>query len=99
MAEEIVCVVELTAKPGMIDQLVKEATKLVPLTKKEAGCLRYELHRSLTHPEILFFIERFQSREALDLHAKATYVRNFLDNLVPKLVSNTKISLYHEING
>lgn len=95
---ELVCTAEFTAKPGLVEALIEEAAKLITPSRKEPGCLRYELHKSLEHSDVIYFIERFQNRDAFDQHSTMPYIKDFFDNVVPRLVKETKFAMFHEIS-
>lgn len=42
--------------------------KLVEASRKEAGCIRYELNQSLDDPNVYVVIETWASKQAIDLH-------------------------------
>jgi quinol monooxygenase YgiN len=63
------------AKPGQ-EGAVKEALlSLVEPTRKEPGCLVYNLHQSIGDPTLFMFYERWSSQEALDAHGKTPHMR------------------------
>lgn len=95
---EIVCVAELTAKEGMVDILLENLLALVPLSKSEPGCLRYELHQNLENTNMLTFIDRFKDQDAFDQHCEASYIKKYFDEIIPGLTDDIKISIYREIN-
>jgi quinol monooxygenase YgiN len=43
-------------------------------TLKELGCLSYDLHQSLSDPDIFVFVERWETREALDAHMSTPHL-------------------------
>jgi len=48
---------------------VLEASRdLVDATRKEAGCMSYDLHQSVSDPNVLVFVERWQDRQVLEAH-------------------------------
>jgi hypothetical protein len=65
MAKEIVCTAEFIAKPNMLEKLIEELSKLIPLTKQEPGCLRYEMYRDLENPN-----KDFSQTEVSDLEKR-----------------------------
>lgn len=97
VTSEYICTATFVAKPGMINQLIEQLAKLIPHTRQEAGCIRYEMHQDLENPDAIFFIEKFQDKTAFEMHLGMDYVRNFLDSHLPKLVENVQISTYKEL--
>ena len=49
-------------------------------TLLEKGCLAYELWEDLTNKRSFIMYERFQNKEALDLHIQMPYIEKFVQN-------------------
>ena len=73
---EVVVVAALKAKPGREAELERELRKLVVPTHAEPGCILYALHRSVSDPCELVFVERWRSQDDLDAHMKAPHLQN-----------------------
>jgi len=58
----------VTARPGCEAALAAELGSVVPSTRLEPGCLRYDLHRDPANPASLAFLEAWESRGALEAH-------------------------------
>lgn len=65
----------LRAKDGQQLLLEAELRALIGPTRKEAGCLQYDLHRGADHPGTFLFHEVWESREH---HAAHTRTPHFL---------------------
>jgi quinol monooxygenase YgiN len=75
--ELITVVAVMQAKPGKEDQLRSAAFALVEPTRKEAGCVQYDLHVHLTDPSRLVFYENWASLESLDRHGASPHIAAF----------------------
>lgn len=79
--DAIILAVVLKAKPGE-EQAVKEALlSMVEPTRKEAGCLCYNLHESKSDKGQFMFYEQWASQAALDAHAKSPHMKALGDKL------------------
>ena len=58
----------LKMKPGSLDAVREGAMPCIEGTRKEAGCISYDLHQSMTDPDTLVFVERWKSRDDLNAH-------------------------------
>lgn len=65
---------ELKAKPGKEAELIAGALPCIAATRKEAGCLFYDLTRSATEPDRFTFVERWSRREALEAHFHTPHI-------------------------
>jgi quinol monooxygenase YgiN len=73
--EAVTLIVLLRAREGQETILEAELRALVAPTRKEDGCLRYDLHRSADTPGALLLHEVWASREA---HTEHTHTPHFL---------------------
>jgi quinol monooxygenase YgiN len=74
----IVLNVHFEAVPGREEDLARELSALVEPTRKEAGCLVYQLHVDRESPGRLMFYEKFADQAALEFHVSTTHFKNFL---------------------
>jgi len=67
----------MKAKPGREGELRAEMLKVVELTRKEAGCLQYDLHINTSDPTRFGYYETWDSEENLANHAEAAHMNAF----------------------
>ncbi len=70
----IYVIATLRARPEKLSQLLDAAKAVIAGTRKEDGCIFYDLHQSVTDPDRLVFVERWTSREALARHFEAPHM-------------------------
>lgn len=85
----IYVVATLIVKPGSTEALRGPAAACIAETRKEEGCISYELFQSLGDPDRLVFVERWQTREALTAHSKTPHIAAWREASNPHLVSRT----------
>jgi quinol monooxygenase YgiN len=73
--DAVTLIVMLRAREGQETLLEAELRALVNPSRKEEGCLRYDLHRSVDQPGVLLLHEVWATREA---HAEHTRLPHFL---------------------
>ena len=77
----IVIIARLTTKLGQRDRVVEMARPCIEATRKEAGCLSYELFKSTENENELVFVERWSGRETgIDAHQKAVHLQRFKED-------------------
>jgi quinol monooxygenase YgiN len=77
----VILAVIVQAKPGK-EQEVKEILQaLVEPTRKEAGCLCYNLHEAKSDKARFMFYEQWASQAALDAHSKAPHMKDLGEKL------------------
>jgi len=73
--EAVTLMVILRAREGQETLLEAELRALTGPSRKEKGCLRFDLHRSIDTPSALLLHEVWTSREA---HTEHMHTRHFL---------------------
>lgn len=69
-------------KKEKIGEFIALAEKLVEATNKnDEGCIHYDIYQDLNNPQLLTFIEEWESIEALNQHMDAAHFKE----LVPML--------------
>ena len=86
-----------TAAPGKEDELERILLQLIEPTRREAGCIRYDLVRGMGRSADLAFIEEWESKEALDAHSKTEHVRRVQAEAAPLTGAPTSIERYRLI--
>jgi quinol monooxygenase YgiN len=76
-------------------ELVKE---LVKLTKaNDQGCLKYELFEDNENPNLLTFIEEWESKKALDEHLNSKHFKRIVPLLHSFLTKEGTLNIYSKI--
>lgn len=74
MSTAVRVVARLIAKPDKIEAFKTILLSIVEPTRKEAGCVRYELLQNKADPADFTFVEEWSSSEALDAHMKQPHL-------------------------
>ena len=67
----------LKAKKGMEAEVEAELQSLIGPTRREPGCLNYDLHQLNDDPAVCLFHENWKSKEDLDQHLAMPYLQKF----------------------
>jgi quinol monooxygenase YgiN len=73
-----VLLVSLRTKEGMGKKLESAFAKAAPETRKEKGCLAYDLHRDAAKAEHYLVYERWKSLADLSAHLQTDYIKALL---------------------
>ncbi len=71
-------VANIIAKEDQIELVKKELLKLIEPTKKEEGCIQYDLHQDNEDSSCFMFFEKWQSRDLWQTHMKAQHLSDYL---------------------
>ena len=69
---KVVAIAETSSDKAM--ELKKVCLGLIEPTRKESGCISYELYEDKTNPGRFTFIEEWESQEHLDVHLKTPHL-------------------------
>ncbi|MCL1143728.1 putative quinol monooxygenase [Shewanella gaetbuli] len=94
---QLVCVAQFVAKPGKRDALVAALAALIPDTRREHGCIRYELNVSLEDENKVAFVEKFVSKAAFDEHCSKAAIQDYFHNVMPELVASHHVEVFSEV--
>lgn len=67
-------VARVVARPGQVEELRALLRGLIEPTRKEPGCVTYELLQNTTDPTDFTFVEEWRSEEELDAHLHSPHV-------------------------
>ena len=78
MGTKVTVFARLRAKKGKETELKQALMGLLAPTRREEGCLNYDLHESREIPGLFHFYENWASGEALDRHLASSHIRAVL---------------------
>lgn len=85
------------AAPGKEAELEEALRALIEPTRKEAGCIRYDLVQGLGKPAEFAFIEEWRSAEHLDAHSQTPHIREAGSKAAGLLAAPASIERYRQI--
>lgn len=81
----LIVVATVVAKKEFVEIVKSELLKLVPPTRKEAGCVEYQLHQDNEDPAVFVFYETWGSPASLENHMNSDHFKNYV-NAVGNLI-------------
>lgn len=69
---------KILAKPNKREFVKTELLKLIDITRKEEGCISYDLHQDNENPNLFLFFENWESRDLLEKHLKAPHIVSYI---------------------
>ena len=93
----IVCIAQFVAKPGKREALIEALASLIPDTRRELACIRYELNVSLEDENKVAFVEKFADRAAFDMHCAKDDIQDYFHNVMPELVESHHVEVFNEV--
>jgi quinol monooxygenase YgiN len=80
-------ILRLTAKPEKVEELKSILMGLVAPTRKEPGCISYEVFQNNADPCDFSFVEEWQDEAAINAHWTTPHVQDALARGVPMLAA------------
>jgi len=96
-ANSLTVVAQIKAKPGKETQVRQELLSLVAPSRKDAGCLNYDLHQAADNPALFFFHENWISKAHLDQHLQKPELQAVLARLGQMVAEPPQITLWEKI--
>ena len=95
--QRVVILARFVAREGMETELIETLAALMPLTRREEGCIRYELNQQVDKPRVVTYVEKFSSQAAVDLHAATDYIKSYFANDAPRLAETIDVTYHREV--
>jgi quinol monooxygenase YgiN len=95
--EAVTLLVQLRAKQGQHLMLESELRALISPTRKEEGCLQYDLHRSLDDPNLFLLHEAWASRQHHQAHYQTPHFLRWNERK-DSLLASREASFWRQID-
>lgn len=86
------------AKPGSESMLINLASDLLPLSRQETGCIRYDFLQDPIDKSRFVFFELWQSQSDLKEHFQKPYFKSFAE-VFPQLIEGEAEIVTYETEG
>ena len=86
---QLTVVAKLVAKTEAVESVKRELLKLIAPTRKEKGCIDYNLHQDNDHPARFIFYENWESTACLEQHINSDHYKAYagaVDGLIAEKV-------------
>lgn len=83
-------------KNDKLDEVKKLSVDLLAKTRKEPGCITYDLLQDPNDPSILVFIEKWESKDYLDAHMKSPHFLKIVPEIKKCCVKDGEATIYQE---
>ena len=96
-AKTLTVIAQIKAKPGKENQVRQELLSLVAPSRKDAGCVNYDLHQSPDNPALFLFHENWTSKAHLDAHLQKPDLQAVLGRVGQLVAEPPQITLWEKI--
>lgn len=74
MSDPFIVIARAEVRPEARDIFVAAAADCIAATRREQGCLAYDMHESVTQPGRFVSYERWETRADIDRHMRSPHV-------------------------
>ena len=96
-AKTLTVTAQIKAKPGKEGQVRQELRSLVAPSRKDAGCINYDLHQAVNDPALFMFHENWVSKAHLDAHLQKPDLQAVLGRVGQMVAEPPQITLWEKI--
>jgi quinol monooxygenase YgiN len=96
-AKSVTVLAHIKAKPGKERQVRQELLSLVAPSRKDAGCLNYDLHQALDNSAHFLFHENWASKAHLDQHLGKPELQAVLARVSQLVAEPPQITLWEKL--
>lgn len=79
--DAVIVLAQVKAKEGEEEAVRKTLVAMVEPTRKEKGCICYNLHQSTVDPTQFMFYEQWGCKDSLDAHGKTAHMKAMQEGL------------------
>jgi quinol monooxygenase YgiN len=93
----VVLAVTWMAKLGHESDVATLFTKLTEDSRKEPGCVMFQVHRHKTEPRRFFIYEQYKDDAALEAHRASPYFLQYVKKELPRVGDRVEGQLYEPL--
>ena len=97
MEKPIVVIARIKAKEGKEEELKQLLISLIEPSRKDDGCINYDLHTSDDGPGMFMFHETWRDREALAKHLSTPHLRYLISLSDDLIEGDMNVSMWNKI--
>jgi quinol monooxygenase YgiN len=94
MSEAVRVVVKIVARSDAVEQIRSIVLVLAEKSRKESGCVSYDVVQDMSQPENFVLIEEWASVSALDAHNRTPHFHEAVTKSAPLLAKPLDVGRY-----
>lgn len=97
--EIVIIAARITLKDGCERAFMRLCRPLIEQTRREKGCLRYELYRDPQQRNVFFFYEEYAGKKAQQFHSEQEYMDEYRRRREPLLAEPPSTRIFTVPSG
>jgi quinol monooxygenase YgiN len=90
-------VAEFVVKKDKVEEFLTTIKPLVEESNKEAGCIKYELHKNFNEDNKFAMMEEWKDQTAIDFHNSSKHFTTILPQLDAFMSEHAKVSFFEKV--
>ena len=86
-------IAKMTIKEDMVETFKSSITELVAETRKEAGCIAYQVFQDVKDKKVLTFVEEWEGMEVLKRHMSSKHFTEMMPKLAKLQEKDMELSV------
>lgn len=86
-------IAKMTIQEDKVEACKNIIEDLVEATRKEDGCIQYQLFQDVRNTNVLTFIEEWQNNDAFKIHTKTEHFLNIMPKIKEMLEKDMEVSI------
>ncbi|WML37445.1 putative quinol monooxygenase [Clostridium sp. OS1-26] len=82
---------------GKVEEVIKLYEELVRETRKEEGCIKYELYQDEKDPRVLAVIEEWESKDVLERHMNSEHFTRIVPMIGELAEKKKDMNIYNKL--
>jgi quinol monooxygenase YgiN len=82
---------------GKVEEVIGFYEQLVEASRKEDGCIKYELYQDEEDPRVLAVIEEWESKEALNNHMRTEHFIKLVPMIAELTAKKVDKNIYNKV--
>lgn len=79
MSDPVIVIARARVTPEERERFLAAAQDCIAVTRREHGCLAYDVHESVTEPHFFLFLQSWEHREHVERHLQQPHFKSFLN--------------------
>ena len=96
---QVTLLVKLSVKPGLADSVRAAFRPALASTKREQGCIAYDLYSIEGDPDMLYLHEIWADQATLDTHMAQPYMADMMAELTPLFEGGPDVKKLTKVDG
>ncbi|QZY56191.1 putative quinol monooxygenase [Crassaminicella profunda] len=88
---------KIYVKEDQIDEFVEVFKGMVEPSRKEEGCIQYEMYQDEENPRIFIVLEQWKTKEDFDQHFKTEHFERIVPKMSEFMIKETEMNLCYKI--